>query len=209
MYRITKTEISGGLVIATVEDEDTLFTEKLSVAKEFFAPLSLAEGDRVGDAEYDGLRRAASLSAAYAKALDALSYSSMSRRALSDKLRLKYKFDRETAEEAAEYVARRGFLNEASQAERAAENAARTKLWGRRRIVSKLCSKGYPRECAEEAADAVGKDVYRAALMKLIDKKAKSAPESREEYSKLIAALIRYGHGADEIKRALTGKFGN
>jgi len=208
MYRITRINAVGGQLVVEIEDEGSLISaEKHLIAKEFFKSFSLGEGDLIDDDALDKLLRAEDLTLAVSKALDVLSYSSLSRKALIDKLRLKYKIERSLAEYAADYAVKRKFLDEASQAARIAQNAVKSKGWGKQRIISELAAKGYPRECAKDAADSIDESEYRAALNKLIVKKVKNAPESSSEYNKLIASLIRLGHSPGEIKAALRKKF--
>jgi len=156
MYRITEIEASGGRFAVRVVSEDEPVGEKYIVAKEFFAPLALSKGDVIGDEELASLSRSAELTAAVSKALDVISYSNLSLKALIDKLRLKYKVERSLAEEAADYAVRRRYIDEDSQARKIAAAAVRTKLWGARRVVAELMAKGYPKSCAEDAASSVG-----------------------------------------------------
>ncbi len=210
MYRVKSIERHGGQFIVKVhgEGDEAGLEESYPVAKEFFAPLGISEGDLLDDEGLGSLSSASDVTAAVSKALDVLSYSNVSRRALTEKLRYKYKIGKEEAEVAADYVVRRGFLDEASQASRIAESAVRNKLWGPRRIASELYAKGYPKEIAEDAARDIPEDSYGKALDKLISKKAKTAPQDGAGYNKLISSLIRLGHNPSAIKEALAEHFG-
>lgn len=208
MYRIIEITPSGGLLSILLEPVGAEGApDKYVVAKEFFTPLSMNEGDAINDAELEELRGATVRTAAAQKALDALSYSSLSRRALTDKLRLKYKFGADDAEAAADYAVSRGFLDEEAQAARIAEMCASSKCWGKRRVVLELISKGYPKETALRAASSVGDGAYRDALDRLAKKKAPRRPADRAEENKIISSLMRYGHDASDIKAALRGRF--
>ena len=210
MYRIKSIQKTGGLFVVKVcgEGDEAGLEEKRLIAKEFFLPLGFAEGDLVDGEGVESLAAAEETTAAVSKALDVLSYSNVSRRALVEKLRFKYKIGKDSAERAADYAVRRGFLDEAAQARRIAENAVHSKLWGKRRIVSDLYAKGYPKEVAEEAAVGISNGSYRDALNKLISKKVKTAPENGAEYNKIISSLIRLGHSPSAIKEALEEQFG-
>lgn len=203
-YRVKEVSPLAGQLSVTVESSDGI-AEKHTVAKEFFKPLGIEEGDLVTDEELLALSKASDLTSAVTKALDALSYSSMSRRALTDKLRFKYKIERSLAEEAADYAVKRRYIDEAAQAKRIAEIAVRTKFWGRRRIAAHLVSKGYPSETANEAANSVKGEEYRAALSKIIDKKAGDSLDEAG-FRKLMSALIRLGHDPSDVKAALSDK---
>lgn len=209
MFFIRSIEPAGSLICVKIEGNcDGILEEKrFLIAKEFFAPLGIKEGDRADDDSLDAVARAETLTRAVSKALDILSFSNVSRRTLTDKLRLKHSFPKSEAEEAADYVVRRGYLDEDAQARRIAENDVQTKNWGMRRVVSELYAKGYPKECAVEAAKSVGEDAYRAALRKLIDKKVKVAPPDAASYNKIISSLLRLGHSPSDVKEALVEKF--
>ncbi len=210
MYRIKSVEKTGGKYAVRVEGtkDGTGIFERYLVASEFFLPLGIAEGDLIDGASFDALSAADSLTAAVSKALDVLSYSNVSRKALTEKLRYKYRIGKEEAQRAADYAAERGYLDEDIQAARIAESDVRGKLWGRRRVVAELFAKGYPKEVAKRAADGISDADYRAALEKLIDKKVKNAPQDAAGYNKLISSLIRLGHSPSAIKEALSEKFG-
>ena len=210
MYRITSVEYTGGRVVVKAEgtDGEAGLSEKYTVAKELFAPLGVAEGDMLDDDGILSLSSAADLTDAISKALDVLSRSNVSRRALTDKLRLKYRVGKEAAEAAADYAVRRGYLDEVSQASHIAKSDVKIKLWGPRRIYAELMAKGYPAEAAKTAADSVTPEEYSAALSKLVDKKVRFAPADRAEYDKLISSLIRLGHSPSQIKETIAEKFG-
>ena len=203
-YRIKEVAPFAGQLSVTVESTDGAF-EKHIVAKEFFKPLGIEEGDLIGDEELFSLSHASDLTVAVTKALDALSYSSMSRHALTDKLRFKYKFTRSLAEEAADYAVKRHYIDEESQAKRIADVSVRTKFWGRRRIAAYLVSKGYPADVADDAAGSIKGEEYRTALSKIIDKKAGCSLDEAE-YKKLVSALIRLGHDPSDVKAVLSEK---
>ena len=197
MNKITEIYFAGGVFSITVEGDAG--AEKYLAAREFFTPLGLAEGDGVGDEELEALREAAVLTAACRKALDALSRSDVSRRALEDRLVLKYKFDREAARAAADYAVRRGFLDEERQASELAHRAARSKNHGRRLVVAELLSKGYPKDVAERAANSVPDGEYAAALRRALAKKSGDAP-------KVVASLVRLGHLPSDAAKAVNEK---
>jgi len=210
MYRIKKIEKNGGIYIVRVsgEGDDAGFEEKCLVAKEFFLPLGLTEGELTDEDGARSLLSAADLTAAVSKALDVLSYSNVSRRALVEKLRFKHKIGKETAELAADYAVGRGYLDEESQAKKIAESAVRSKMWGRRRVASDLYSKGYSKETAQNASSQIPDEDYREALDRLISKKVKAVPKDSAEYNRIISSLIRLGHSPSDIREALEESFG-
>ena len=197
MNKITEITSSGGIVIIKAEGDEG--EEKFLVAKEFYKNFGLAEGDALGDDDIEALSSATTLTAACRKALDALSRSDVSRRALTDRLVMKYKFDRETAEQAAEYAARRGFLDEERQAKEIARRAVATKNHGRRLVVAELLSKGFPKDVAVIAADEVPEEEYTDALRRALAKKS-------GDPRKVVASLVRLGHSPRDAARAVKEK---
>ncbi len=87
-------------------------------------------------------------------------------------------------------------------------SAVRSKHTGPRRIAAYLESRGFSRQDAEAAAASVDREDYRAALLWQIRKKCpalETAPETMTaaERGKAMAALMRQGFSADEIRAAL------
>lgn len=197
MNKITEITSSGGIVIIRVEGDGG--EEKYLVAKEFYKSFDLAEGDALGDGDIEALSSATVLTAACRKALDVLSRSDVSRRALTDRLVIKYKYDRETAEQAAEYAARRGFLDEVRQAREIARRAVSSKNHGRRLVVAELLSKGFPKDVAVLAADSVRDEEYGEALCRALAKKS-------GDPRKTVASLVRLGHSPHDAARAVKEK---
>ena len=201
MYRIEDIGRAGGLISVRItrQDEDGFLC---LVAKEFFEPLGVTAGDELEEDALDALLHAAALTGAVTKALDVLSRSDVSRRALTEKLRYKYKIDAESAEFAADYVTKRGYLDEASASCRAAARCDGQTKWGRRRVAAELISKGYPRDVAVEAARSVPDGEYRAALDELIRRRYPPT-EDPVQRRRAVSALIRLGHDPEDVKEAL------
>ena len=78
-------------------------------------------------------------------ALSSLSHSDSSKNALYNKLILRG-FDKETASFALDYVLSFGYINEEGQIEKIATELCTRKCFGKRKIVARLLSKGYPRD---------------------------------------------------------------
>ena len=204
MDRIVELSASGSLLFIKIEQEtaDGAAYEKFTVAKEFFAPLRLFENDPVDDASYRAIARAEEMTAAVSKALDALSYSPLSRKALIEKLRYKYKIDPDVAEEAADYTAEKHLLDEEKQASKIAEAAVKRKLWGKSRVVADLMSKGYPKDISHAAADSIDISQYSEALMSAAEKKLRSS-KSADDAKRAVASLVRLGHSPSSASAAV------
>ena len=204
MYRIISVVPGASKIKISLRDESGDETE-LSVAKELL-PGSVAEGASLGEEEFEELSFAAEATKALSKALDALAASPLSAKALTDKLRFKYKFSCEASDAAAEVALSRGYIDEASQSERIAARSAAVKLWGRRRIVDELCSKGYPLQLAKEAASAVPKSVYDKSLARLVDKKCSGGIKDPAKLKSIASSLVRLGHSPSDVKDAIAKK---
>ena len=83
-------------------------------------------------------------------AMNMLEYATCSRARLREKLQRKG-YARQDVEAALAYVIEQGLLNEARDAAHAVEYLANARLYGKRRIVEGLLSKGYKREHLEMA----------------------------------------------------------
>ena len=151
------------------------------------------------------LRREAALCAALEQGLRSLSAGSVSRVSLTRKLRAKGA-DKEIAEAAVAELDGRGYLREADGAVREAEKGL-AKLWGDRRILADLRAKGYGDEALVAVRERLADEDSVARCRRLLQKRrllsAGNAADDRRAADKLIAALMRYGYGADEIRDAL------
>lgn len=206
MYKITDVAAVSGRYIIELSDGDA--SEKYHVAKEFLPNFEIEPGSVLCNDDIEELMSASLKTEALGKALDALSYSNMSRRALVDKLRLKYKIDRDVAEEVTKYVAARKYLDEDAQAEKIARAAVRTKMWGRKRVVMELIAKGYPKEVAVRAASMIPEEEYSDALVRLVGKKLHGAPADNAALQKAVSSLARCGHAPQDVKREILKLYG-
>ena len=206
MYKVTDVAAVSGRYIIELSDGDA--SDKYQVAKEFLPDFEICPGSVLCDGEFEMLKSASLKTEALGKALDALSYSNMSRRALADKLRLKYRIDRDVAEEVTEYVAARKYLDEDAQAEKIARAAVKTKMWGRKRVVMELIAKGYPKEVAVRAADKIAEEAYSDALARRVEKKLHGAPADNAALVKAVSSLARCGHAPQDVKREILKLYG-
>lgn len=204
MYIIKEIAAAGVRAVVKAEKNDgsgELIT--FTVGREFLAPFAVSEGDEIDEETAEELEDAEKKTYAVSKALDALSFGNLSRSALARKLRIKYGTEKKHADFAADYAVLHGYIDEKHQAERIAELCVRTKKWGKRRIVSDLISKGYPKNVAECAADSVNDADYEAALRSLVEKKAGSRSPDRDELKKTAASVIRLGYSPSEVLREI------
>lgn len=198
MFVLDDVRGSGSYFILKVISSEPGDTEQFAVAKELF---KLPETKELDEMEYLHLKEAAAKTAAVKKALDIISRSPNSRSNLEKRLRFEHGMEREDAAFAADYVTKRGYLDEVSQAEREAWLSL-CKGRGKTRVVADLRKKGYSGDVARSAADSIDDGEYFAALKKMIEKRVARKPLPPEKKKKLTAALMRAGHRLPDIKKA-------
>lgn len=201
MYKIIEATYNQSIIFLKIQGDGEPF--RLAVAKEFSAGLNLEKGMTFDEDVLGNLTERAQLTHAVMKALDAVSYSNMSRKSLVTKLRTKYKIEKDLAETAADYTVSHGYIDEVSQAAREADIMVRTKARGKRRIVADLASKGYSREAVDKAVEELDERLIYTALVAALRKKVKAKPEDKKEYMKIASWALRQGHSKGDIDRAL------
>ena len=189
------------LVVEMTDGEDT-WREALTV---FAARL-----DRVptlGELDIETLallRREDALATALAMGLRSLGAGGSSEQHLARKLRAKGVAG-EVAREAVEELSSRGYLDETDAAVREAERGL-AKLWGDRRILAELRAKGYGDEALQAARERLRDEDGAARCCRLLQKKHVDVTDDPTATQKLIAALMRYGYTATEIRAALSAE---
>ncbi len=206
-----KIEISGVSAVAdgaqilltvTLSDGEHREKRKLLIFTEQYLSLGLSRGALIDEEALDALISASKLCRAMKKGCDLLSYSPSSRARLKSRL-ISKGIDRESAEEAAERLAQVGAIDEQKDASRAVRSCLK-KLWGRKRIINELYSKGYPQSVITDALSELDEDVWLNGCVAFLRKKgADNALKDPEEIKKLIACAARYGYSYPEIKQAL------
>ncbi len=186
------------LVIEIASDEKK---EKrvLVIPDRVYLELKLKKGE-IGTALFDRLEDEARACAAYRRGLSILAYGANSERRLAQKLTQKG-FDPDSAKTAAAALKSEGCINEKRDAVREAE-ACLKKLWGPRRILSKLCEKGYCNEALTAARTMLEDIDFPDLCAELIKKKFRSLPTDPKEREKITATLVRYGYSLSDIREA-------
>lgn len=204
MYEIYEVFAMQGKITFKILDLETGEKESLTVGKEFLPPFVSpdSQGHVLDGDEYDALFEMSLVTNAVSKALSALSYGNLSRRALIFKLTSKHKLEREYAEAAADYAVRHRYIDEESQAVRIAHQCVRIKKQGKRKAAAYLMSKGYEKETVTKAVCSVDEAEYENAALCALLKKTDRLPDSKEERLKLINALLRQGHSKSHVEKA-------
>ena len=164
----------------------------------------LTPGDAVDEDLDVLLREAAGRTGALRCAAALLSGHDQSASALARKL-TERGYSREAAEYAAAFLVKKGYLDERLFCQRYAEAAVRQKHIGPRRVRDDLLARGYDREAVREAVDAIDADDVRDALAWQAARKVKDDADAGA-MRKAVAALMRQGFSAEEIREYLKGQ---
>ena len=201
------TSISAGVNIGEIivtfdlRDGDKRCTSKFLISDGAYTELSLSVGLSTKYV-YDALEQEAKIYAAYKKALNMLSFSSSSKRALKLKL-VKRGCEPEISALALERLEENGLLREDDFAIREGEKCLE-KLWGEMRIRAHLKEKGYSDEVVSRvffAFEDIGVD-FAENCLSLLEKKYSHLPKDKKELQKIAASLMRYGYSLSQIKQA-------
>ena len=160
----------------------------------------------------EALLAAGALCDAIRRGLGLLQYGDRSARRLASGLIAKG-VARDTAEEAAAYLARKGYIREADTALlRAGQNVR--KGWGPRRIREDLRAHGFEGDAVEQAMESLEDVDFVDACAAVIRKKYSSisftgsgrderTPERQNDLRKMTAALMRLGYDMEHIRGAV------
>jgi len=151
---------------------------------------------------YDRLTRESLLTTAIRYAARIQSLSPKSRRERIRRNREKgYKTD--IAEEAADFLVKKGYLKEHDQAYAMAENAVTRKHYGRQRIAASLLSHGYESDTVRAVLEEIPDDLVEEALRVVMKRKYDPFPTEGAERRKAYASLMRLGFTGSEIQNAI------
>ncbi len=164
--------------------------------------LTLPEGSPLDEQTFTLLEEAAERTAALRYAARLLSAADSSEAALCRKLREKG-YSPASADDAVRRLKAKGYLDDRAAAARYAESLLTVKRYGKRRVYDMLLARGFDRECARDAADALDPAVLADALDQLVRRRAPSLlSDDPLAQKKAAAVLMRLGYSSDEIREA-------
>ncbi len=154
--------------------------------------------------QFDKLEYDAELWAAVKKGLDILSYGDNTKSALTFKLRQRG-FGEFISEDAAEYLAGLGYINEVKILERLIDSLANVKLYGPSRVKNEVYKKGISRDVLSEHLEEFLEGVdFEKNLLKLVRKKIDFGAVSDRAYrEKFYAAMYRLGYSVSQTRDAI------
>lgn len=132
------------------------------------------------------------------KALRLLEFRSHSERELADKLRIKGASD-EHIELTLDFCRRYGFVNDASYAERKANDLINLKKYGIRRIRNELKMKGISDEIIEDVLSALDTEKETENLINLVEKRLKGDFSDKNK-DKCLRYFVYRGYDIYDIK---------
>jgi len=156
----------------------------------------------VSEAMYDAIAEAAQITGAVREGARFLAASPKSRRELIEKLRERG-YSRTRSEEAADFLIRKGYLNENKEALAIARSVLRRNRYGKNRIQQYLYGRGFNSEAIRGALNDISPVEWRQALMWVLDRKYTPFPDTLVQRQKAFAALARLGYSAEEVNKAL------
>ena len=175
----------------------------LKVTEKELLNFSLRAGDELDAETLNRLRESAGLSNVRAKAAEMIAKRPLSRNALVRKLSEKGALPEE-AEDAAEWLASIGALNDTEYAATLARGCA-AKGYGPAKIRAKLYEKGVPKALWDAALSDLPD--YGARIDAYLSRKLAGAAPDSDAKRKLTASLLRHGFSWDDI-RAAWGRVG-
>lgn len=194
MYIQSISELKGLVSITVCGGNDAFETFSVSVGrlKRISSPLS--EGLVIDEQLYSEIEHASAVTGAVQLAVQILAASDKSARMLKRRL-MEKGVREEAAEEAVEFMVRKGYLSEYRQASVYASSAVRTKLHGKRRISKELYARGYDSAVIRQVLDELSDEDCAAAMKKYLDKTlAKSYNVDDKQLRRIAAAAERLGH---------------
>lgn len=165
-----------------------------------FTALGLHRGE-ISREVFELTEKRAKLCEACRRGENILGYGANSGKRLEMKLRRKG-FDAETAGEAVARLTERGYIDEYSDALRAARRSA-AGFHGPRLIASQLIAKGYGADLAEAVLDAMGDVDFARLCSEFIVEKYSPFPTEKKERDKALATLMRRGYPLSIVREAL------
>jgi len=134
-----------------------------------------------------------------ASALNIMDYADNTERKLREKLARKGN-GKESIDYAVEFLKKYGILNDIRYLNHISERIANGKLYGKRRVIAELYTKGFRREDIEALEFDEDEFNFPEICLERVHKTARQYAD----IEKLKSALLRYGFSGDDIRYAIT-----
>lgn len=177
-------------------------TVSADMMAELGLPSSITEPIAIDRERCDEILLCVKKTAAIKQGITFLEYAQNTKKGLCEKLRRKG-YSSEIAQNAVEYLAERGYINESREAEFLVQTMAERKLYGKNRIKRELFAKGFESNTIQIALEEVDPDFAAICAKRISSLGGTSLFETREKKQKTISALLRYGFSYEDIKEGL------
>lgn len=182
------------------ERDGESFKEEYPLLCSFVSQLQLSRGF-IDSQMLERICECSAITRAYLKACSLLSYGECSVEGLCRKL-CERGYSSEIARRACALAVEKGLINERDAAVRMAESCL-SKLWGERRIISKLREKGFRSDALEGVKELFEEQDFHQRCVVAAQKKLGKGVLSGKEYSKAYGMLARLGYTPSQINYAL------
>ncbi len=171
----------------------------LTVYDDYWHQNGFKDGQTITEEELASLKEEAGFRLAYEKGLDYLT-----RRAYSEKelfLKLKQKFDENSAERAVEKLSYYGYLNDEEFSRQYTNYLFESKKYDIKRISLELKSKGISREIIDNTLKILDNEPIERIIVMLTKKFPNGFKDEKEE-KRFFNKLVRMGYSFSDIKSA-------
>ena len=195
--------LSGwGDVSVTVKEGSGRSSEALVfvVSGRFFEDARLEIGE-IDEEMLEALATEAGVHAAFKRGINILRYTSLSKKALAQRLREKGIAAADAAA-AVERLETFRYIQEKNSAVRVAQLAEK-KGWGAARILREVKAKGYDEHACSFVRSCLKQVSFERHAAEVLQKKFGGYPEDERERQKAYRLLVSYGYTGSEINRAL------
>lgn len=180
------------------------------ISSRLFTQRGYYDGAVIDGDDIDELQRLAETTKAIKKGLYLLSFSDMSKGALSKKLCTKG-FERSVADDACVYLQQAGYINEEAHALRVGRAAVKD-LRGRLSVAEKLTSKGFERKYIKRAMAQIEEETDFAEILRLYIEKKNLASDIMQERTseglRAVRAILRRGFTYGDISEYKSNRKG-
>ena len=175
---------------------------EMLVSNDQYERFDIAEGERIDDEHFLKIREEMLFDNARRHAFTILSYGDNNKKTLVIKL-MQRGYSRELCENVALYMEHRGYIDEKKQMGILLETCLKKK-YGKIKIAEEFIAKGFKRDDAVEylKGSLEGIDFGESCAF-IISQKYNPLPKDKEELSKMMASLMRYGYSINDIKAGI------
>ncbi|MGN0463269.1 MAG: regulatory protein RecX [Acutalibacteraceae bacterium] len=166
----------------------------------FWYSLGIPNKSDINEEELAELKRSVNSRRAYNKAIELISWREHSRKELITKLKQRGYGD--VAEETADKLEEKGYLNDERFANMLAEELKTVRSFGRKRIAQELYMKGVSRDIISQVLENTREDPENE-IAQLIERKYARYMNDEKGRLRAFNGLIRLGYEAGDIKRAV------